>query len=73
MADCSALSTNAPHAFEAAFFAVKHHLMPYCVCRGAGQTGVTGDKGQTGDAGEFDNDMLLINIFLLKFTAAFRA
>ncbi len=72
-ADCLALSNNAPHAFEAAFVAVKHHLMPYCVCRGAGQTGVTGDKGQTGDAGEFDKDMLHITILLLKFTASFRA
>ncbi len=64
VADCSALSTNAPHAFEASFVAVKHHLMPYCVCRATGQTGVTGDKGQTGDAGAFDKDMLLIRFFI---------
>ncbi len=62
-ADCSALSKNAPHAFEAVFVAVKHHLRPCCVCRATGQTGVTGDKGQTGDAGEFHKDMLLIRFF----------
>ncbi len=62
-ADCSSLSKNAPRAFEAAFVAVKHHLMPYCVCRGTGQTGVTGDKGQTGDSGEFDKDMQLITFY----------
>ncbi len=71
-AGCSALSKNAPHAFEAAFVVVKHHLMPYCVCRATGQTGITGDKGQTGDAGEFDKDMLHITIVLQKFTAASR-
>ncbi len=69
-ADCSALSKNAPREFEAAFVVAKHRLMPYCVCRGTGQTGVTGEKGQTGDAGEFDIDMLHITIVLHKFSAA---
>ena len=38
----------------------KVHFLPYFVCHPAGQTGVTGDKGQTGengitgDAGEFE-------------------